>query len=522
MPASHQSVGIERRRLGRHARLIFGGLFLALPMARAQNVGTLTTLAQNTITSGQEFAASLVQGSDGNFYGTASDGGPITDSHGTVFRITPTGAVINLYSFSGPDGFSPQAGLLLASDGNFYGTTTLGGSTYVDSNNTGDGTVFRITPAGVLTTLHSFTGYPGDGQAPKGTLIQGSDGNFYGTTSGGGTYGGGTLFQMTPVGVVTTLYSFGNGYEGSEVDAGVVQGSDGAFYGTTRLGGNGAGAVFQVTPSGAYTTLYSFPALGTTAGADPVAALVQGSDGSFYGTTETTGMNGAGTVFKITPAGDFTNLYSFSGSDQFLMGALIQASDGNFYGTTTGGGTDGGGAIFEITPAGTVATIYSFTGDADGGYPAAALVQGNDGNFYGTTLTGGSGNDGTIFELTLAADVTVAPAVVTATILGNGATVEGGQVSKVLVQRTGGDATSALTVLYKVKGTAKSGVDYKPVTGTVIIPAGATQIKLKLKTIADPAVNGTLVAKVKLLAATDGSYTRGSPAVAKIKISDGD
>ena len=522
MLASHQFVGIERRRLGRYARLIFGVLCLALPMAQAQDVGTLTTLAKNTTTSGQEFAASLVQGSDGNFYGTASDGGVNTDSHGTVFRITPAGAVTNLYSFSGPDGLSPQAGLLLASDGSFYGTTTLGGSTYVDSNNMGDGTVFRITPAGVLTTLHSFTGYPGDGQAPKGTLIQGSDGNFYGTTSGGGTYGGGVLFQMTPAGVVTTLYSFGNGYEGAEVDAGVVQGSDGAFYGTTRLGGNGAGTVFQVTSSGGYTTLYSFPALGTTAGADPVAALVQGSDGSLYGTTETNGMNGAGTVFKITPAGDFTNLYSFSGSDQFLMGALIQASDGNFYGTSTGGGTDGGGAVFEITPAGTVTTIYSFTGDADGGYPAAALVQGSDGNFYGTTLTGGSGNDGTIFELALAADMTVAPAVVTVTPVGNGAAVAGGSPAKVLVQRTGSDTTSALTVLYKVKGSAKSGVDYKPVSGTVTIPAGVTQIKLKLKSLDDPVVDGTLVAKVKLLAATDGSYTLGIPAVSKIKIIDGD
>ena len=407
--------------MGRSARLMLGCFFIALPMVRAQNVGTLTTLAQNTTASGQEFAASLVQGSDGNFYGTASDGGPNTNSHGTVFRITPTGVVTNLYSFSGPDGLSPQAGLLLGSDGNFYGTTAEGGSTYVDSNNTGDGTVFRITSAGVLTTLHSFTGYPGDGQAPQGTLIQGSDGNYYGTTSAGGTYGGGTLFQLTTAGVVTTLYSFGNGYEGAEVDAGVVQGSDGNFYGTTRLGGNGAGTVFTVTPSGGYTTLYSFPALGTNAGADPVAALVQGSDGNFYGTTETNGMNGAGTVFKITPAGGFTSLYSFSGSDQFLMGALIQASDGNFYGTTTGGGTDGGGAVFEITPAGTVTTIYSFTGEADGGYPVAALVQGSDGNFYGTTDTGGSGNDGTIFELTLSGTAATHPVFFTGeTALANG------------------------------------------------------------------------------------------------------
>ena len=116
-------------------------------------------------------------------------------------------------------------------------------------------------------------------------------------------------------------------------DAGVIQGSDGNFYGTTRLGGNGAGAVFRLTPAGGYTTLYSFPALGTTAGADPVASLVQGSDGNFYGTTETNGVDGAGTVFRITPAGAFTNLYSFTATNQPLDGALIKAKDGNFYGT---------------------------------------------------------------------------------------------------------------------------------------------------------------------------------------------
>ena len=426
--SSHAAINAFSCRTAPTAQAVLGSLLIVGVLsvspwtARAQGAATLTTLAENTPTSGEGFYTSLVQGSDGNFYGTAPVGGVNTDSHGTVFKITPAGVVTNLHNFSGPDGLLPAAGLVQGTDGNFYGTTTQGGTTYVDGNTPGNGTVFRITPAGVLTTLHSFTGYPADGQDPLGTLIQGSDGNFYGTTAGGGTVEGGTVFRMTPAGGLTILCSLGNGYDGAQPYAGVIQGSDGNFYGTTRLGGNGAGTVFQVTPAGAYTTLYSFAYLGTTAGSDPIASLVQGSDGNFYGTTETNGVDGAGTVFRITPAGAFTSLYSFTGNNQTLDGALIQAKDGNFYGTTYYGGAHSVGEVFQLTPAGVVTTVYSF-GDlpTDGVGPAAALVQGSDGNFYGTTQTGGSGNDGTIFELTLAGMTATSPAFFTGeTALANG------------------------------------------------------------------------------------------------------
>ena len=210
----------RRSALGAHAilgiLLTVGVLSISPSMARAQGTATLTTLAESTPASGELFGSSLVQGSDGNFYGTAADGGVNTDSHGTVFQITPAGVVTNLHNFAGPDGLFPAAGLVQGTDGNFYGTTGQGGTTFIDSNSPGDGTVFRITSAGALTTLHSFTGYPGDGQSPEGTLVQGSDGNFYGTTKGGGSRDGGTVFQMTPAGVVTVLYSLGNGYDGAE------------------------------------------------------------------------------------------------------------------------------------------------------------------------------------------------------------------------------------------------------------------------------------------------------------------
>ena len=400
-----------------------------------------------------------------------------------MFVITPAGVVTNLHSFSGPDGLFPDAGLVQGTDGNFYGMTSQGGTTFIDSNSPGNGTAFRITPAGVLTTLHSFTGYPGDGQDPGGAFIQGSDGNFYGTTKGGGSVGGGTVFQMTPAGVVTILYILGNGYDGAEPDAGVIQGSDGNFYGTTRLGGNGAGTVFQLTPQGVYTTLYSFPALGTTAGADPVASLVQGSDGNFYGTTETTGANGAGTVFQITPAGAFTSLYSFTENNQILDGALIQARDGNFYGTTYYGGADGAGTVFQLTPAGVVTTIYSFTGvGTEGGGPAAALAQGSDGNLYGTTQIGGPANDGTIYRLALGGGTTgpvsTTPVV---TLTASTPTVDlGSGGTGVFTFTLSAAQTSKVVVAYTVKGSAVNGTDDVALSGKVKIKAGKTSKSIQI------------------------------------------
>ncbi len=232
--------------------------------------------------------------------------------------------------------------------------------------------------------------------------MQGSDGNFYGTAVVGGANGAGTVFKITPGGTLITLYSFGVS-DGQSPYGGLVQGSDGNFYGTTEFGGanNGNGTVFKITPRGTLTSLYSFAG---SDGANPHAGLVQGSDGNFYGTTEFGGTgqcaNRCGTVFKITPSGTLTTLYDFAGSDGFKPQAgLVQGSDGNFYGTTTGGGANNGkGTVFKITPSGTLTTLYSFAG-SDGAFPQAGLVQGSDGNFYGTTAGGGANFAGTVFRL---------------------------------------------------------------------------------------------------------------------------
>ncbi|HZZ16264.1 MAG TPA: choice-of-anchor tandem repeat GloVer-containing protein [Candidatus Sulfotelmatobacter sp.] len=336
--------------------------------------------------------SALVQGSDGNFYGTTVGEDP--SNHGAVYRLTPAGVETVLYTFAGgTDGNDPAAALIQGSDGNFYGTTYSGGI-----NNLG--TVFKITPAGIKTILHSFAVDSTDGNYTAASLIQGSDGNFYGTNYSGGASNSGTLFKITPTGTETVIYSFNSGPEG-QTPMGLIQGSDGNFYGTTSSGGtSGNGTVFKISSGGDETSLRSFTG-GTTDGRFP-SLLTQGSDGVFYGTTALGGANNEGTVFKITPDGVETNLYSFTGGADGSQpqAALIQGTDGNFYGTTIGGGSSGQGTVFKITSSGFQSVLYSFTGGADGGVPQAALLQGADGNFYGTTSGGGATGRGTVFRIT--------------------------------------------------------------------------------------------------------------------------
>jgi uncharacterized repeat protein (TIGR03803 family) len=338
--------------------------------------------------------AGLIQGSDGNFYGATSSGGPNFD--GTVFKVTPAGAMTILHSFTGgADGAGSAAALTQGSDGNFYGTTTYGGTSDA-------GTVFMITPAGIETVLHSFAGGAADGYSPVGALIQGSDGNFYGTTQEGGPNASGTVFKITSGGVETVLHSFTGGItDGSYPYAALIEGSDGNLFGTTSNGGASSnGTVFKITLGGVESVLHSFTG-GATDGSMPLAGLVQGGDGNFYGTNSSGGASNSGNFIKITPAGIETALYSFnSGPEGQSPVGLIQASDGNFYGTTSVGGTSGNGTVFKVTSGGVETALYSFAGGtSDGRYPAS-LIQGSDGNFYGTTALGGTSNEGTVFKIT--------------------------------------------------------------------------------------------------------------------------
>jgi uncharacterized repeat protein (TIGR03803 family) len=269
-----------------------------------------------------------------------------------------------LHSFTGgSDGGEPYGGLVLGSDGYFYGTTSVGGS-----NGYGDGTVFKISTNGEMTTLHSFTGEPTDGATPLGGVVQGSDGYFYGTTEIGGTNELGTVFKMSTNGTVTLLYSFTGGDDGAEPYAGVVQGSDGYLYGTSfNHSTNDWGTVFKIsTNGGALTTLWEF---GSVTGFPPnnipldggfiYDALIQGRDGYLYGTADVGGTNhDGGTVFQISTNGVLTVLYEFganeTASGYFLdgdgpIGSLVQGSDGSFYGTTSVGGTNNAGTVFRLS-----------------------------------------------------------------------------------------------------------------------------------------------------------------------------
>jgi uncharacterized repeat protein (TIGR03803 family) len=425
-------------------RLACASVVLGAALVQVLPAQTFTTLysfcAQNECIDGKSPNAGLVQGSDGVFYGTTQLGGP--EIAGTVFRITPSedpdDMLIPLYVFclgispvgasACSDGELPN-GLVLATDGNFYGTTLLGGIN-------GFGTVFKMWANSVtLTTLYSFCSQNGctDGCIPQGLLIQATDGNLYGTTASGGGSGGGTVFRIhfedTPSGTsgtLTTLYSFcskSGCTDGSTPTAGLVQAPDGNFYGTTTKGGvYGGGTVFKVTPGGALTRLYSFCSQSGCPDGEMSNGLALATDGNLYGTTTQGGVasllihgfSGGGTVFRITPSGTLTTLYSFCSQSGCTDGctpwaALVQATDGNLYGTASSCGNYknypdwGGGTAFRITPSGTLTTLYSFCSQSactDGLDPQGTLIQATDGNLYGTTTQGGANVfGGTVFSL---------------------------------------------------------------------------------------------------------------------------
>jgi uncharacterized repeat protein (TIGR03803 family) len=358
-------------------------LFLLPAMAGMFAYGqTFTSLASFNGVNGEFPCCSLLQATDGNFYGTTVSGG----GGGTVFKVTPAGAITDVYDFSAYnyDG-EPGSGLTQGTDGGLYGTTPTGGFN-------GYGTAFKITLSGQLTTLYNF--FDNAGANPTGVLALGADGNFYGETYGLQAYQdsySGTAFKMTPAGTVTTLYSFNN----SNPSGGLVLATDGNFYGTTTTGGAyGYGAVFRITPAGVLATLYSFDG---TSGIPSATPLVQANDGALYGATSAYEAS-AGVVFRITTGGAFTTIHTFDFADGSSPLGLIQATDGQLYGTTfSGTGPNGYGSVFRMTLDGHLTTLHTFD-FTQGAYPVG-LVQATNGNFYGATQEGGPSNDGTIFTV---------------------------------------------------------------------------------------------------------------------------
>jgi len=456
---------------------------------------TFTKLYDFDGTHGAVPVGGLIQATDGNLYGVTFNGGANNEAYcntnpvngcGTIFKITPSGTLTTLYTFgcsqiNCPDGLGPN-GLVQATDGNFYGTTA---GTYVLPNY---GTVFKMTPSGQLTTLYNFCSQSScaDGAFPGAGLIQATDGNFYGTTSGANTPFYGTVFRITPSGTLTTLYMFGP-RDGGYPDAMLEQAANGKLYGTT-----GSGTIFEITIGGTYTKLDSFAG-------DIDAALIQAPNGYLYGLTGSGGTNGGGSVFRMTTSGELTTLYSFCSQSGCPDGAepeapLLQATDGNFYGTTAAGGAymeptcfeAGCGTLFKITPSGKLTTLYSFcsqSGCPDGSDPSfgAGLTQDTNGNFYGTTYWGGdnascSNGCGTVFRLSVGLGPFVAPQPSSGKV---GATI------KIL----GTNLTGATSVTFNGIAATFKVVSKSQIATTV--PAGATSGKVTVKT-----PSGTLTSNV--------------------------
>ena len=345
-----------------------------------------------TFTGGADgaYPNGLIQDPQGNLYGTTSGGG--ADGSGVVFKLDRRGNETVLYSFTGnADGGYPYAGVIRDWLGNLYGTTAYGGAA-------GSGVVFKLDRRGNETVLYSFTG-GADGGYPYAGVIEDWAGNLYGTAASGGTAGAGVTFKVDQRGNETVLHSFTDGSDGGYPYAGLIEDWAGNLYGTAAFGGTaGAGVLFKIDPAGHQTVMYSFPG---TDGSNPLPGVIQDSTGNLYGTTTGGGSANAGAVYKIDPTGHETLLYSFTGGVDGgnPQAGLIQDSAGYFYGTAETGGADGKGTIYKLDGSGHQTVLYSFTGGADGAYPLSGLTQDAAGNFYGTTINGGSAGFGVVFKL---------------------------------------------------------------------------------------------------------------------------
>jgi uncharacterized repeat protein (TIGR03803 family) len=341
-------------------------------------------------------SAGVIRDPAGNLFGTTGGGG--TAGQGVVYKLAPSGEETVLYSFPGKtDGVGPRAGVVLDSAGNLYGTTASGGN-----KGALGGTAYKVDAAGKYTLLYEFSGYE-NGSSPYAGLVLDSEGNLYGTTnSGGANVNGGAVYKLDPAGNETVLHSFTiEAADGSNPFAGVTLDSTGNLYGTAFQSGNegcfeysGCGVVYKLDPSGRETVLYTFT--GGADGGNPVGGVILDSAGNIYGTTADggtpSGFSGNGVVFTLTPAGQETVLYTFTGGTDGSTpdAGLVFDSEGNLYGTTYQGGASGYGVVFKLDPSGKYSVLYNFTGQADGGNPIAGVVLDAAGNLYGTTEYGGS------------------------------------------------------------------------------------------------------------------------------------
>lgn len=412
----------------RHVVLATACLLTAIGTADHAQAATETVLY--AFTGGSDGAspyAGLVADAYGNFYGTTVGGGAW--NYGVVFRLTPAGAETVLHSFSGgTDGAYPYAGLAIDANYNLYGATAYGGSS-------AKGVTFRLRPSPfyrggwIETVFHAFTGGT-DGAFPYAGLTRDSSGNLYGTALQGGTVGAGTVFKIAPTGAQTVLYSFQAKSDGIFPSANLAIGANGTLYGTTQEGGTyNGGTIYELVPPPQGQTAWSesvLHSLQPSDGVTPDAGLAIDASDNLYGTASDGGSAMCGTVFELSPpvilpfaahsrqlasrssptpnyniyAWNLTVLHNFNGTDARVpLAGVVTDANGNLYGTTTYGGPFDSGAVYKIAPGGTETVLYSFTGGADGGYPRAGLILDSSGNLYGTTSEGGPSGTGVVFKI---------------------------------------------------------------------------------------------------------------------------
>jgi uncharacterized repeat protein (TIGR03803 family) len=329
------------------------------------------------------FNAGVIRDSAGNLYGTT----PYASAGGMVYKLSASGQGTTLFNFTGaPGGTEPKTGVTRDSAGNLYGTTSFGGAANA-------GVVYKVDTTGHETVLYSFTG-GADGDYPLAGVTLDSAGNLYGTTFHGGTQGFGVVYKVDTTGQETVLYSFTGGADGGYPEAGVILDATGNLYGTTLEGGAaGAGVVYELDTAGHETVLYSFT--GGVDGGFPLASPIRDAAGNLYGTTNGGGTAGLGVVYKLNATGQETVLYSFPGGPEgaFPFAGVIRDGAGNFYGTTADGGGPAGegghGVVFKLTAAGGYSVLYTFTGGTDGGAPLGGVIRDSSGDLFGTANIGG-------------------------------------------------------------------------------------------------------------------------------------
>ena len=373
-------------------------LLLGLGVATSQSTRAQTFTVQHNFTGASDGGnpyAGEVWDASGNAYSTASGGG--SSANGVVFKLGKNGRETVLYTFTGgSDGGEPLAGLLRDAAGNLYGTTFAGGAS-------GNGVVFKLSKSGKETVLHSFAGGSSDGAHPWGSLIQDAEGNFYGTTFGGGASNWGTVYKLSKGGKETILHTFTGGSSDGEFPyyTSLLMDTSGTLYGITAQGGtSNRGVVYKLSKSGRLKVLHSFIG-GTTDGCFPYGTLAIDTEGNFYGTTYKCGSANAGIVWKLSPKGAETVLHTFVGGSSdgaYPYAGLIVDAEGNFYGDTAYGGSSNAGTVYKLNKKGAVKVLHSFTG-ADGESPIGGLVWDTSGNLYGTAYEGGDDGYGTAWKL---------------------------------------------------------------------------------------------------------------------------